>query len=97
MRTCGGCKLEVRAYPEKLQRDLRNSSVVVSAWDGQRLVGLARGLGDGETVGFIHDLLVDPEYQGQHIAAALMERLMERYQDFLHETRAIRPGHRAVL
>lgn len=72
------------AYPEKLQRGLRNSSVVFSAWDGQRLVGLVRGLDDGETVGFIHYLLVDPEYQGQHIATALMECLMERYQDFLH-------------
>ena len=71
-------------YPEKLQRGLRNSSVVISAWDGERLVGLVRGLDDGETVGFVHYLLVDPEYQGQHIATCLMERLMEKYKDFLH-------------
>ncbi len=71
-------------YPEKLQRGLRNSSQVISAWDGDRLVGLVRGLDDGETVGFVHYLLVDPAYQGRGIATALMERLMERYQHLLH-------------
>ena len=71
-------------YPEKLQRGLRDSSQVISAWDGDRLVGLVRGLDDGETVGFVHYLLVDPAYQGRGIATALMERLMERYQHLLH-------------
>ena len=47
-------------------------------------MGLIRGLDDGETVGFVHYLLVDPDYQGRGIATALMERLMERYQHLLH-------------
>lgn len=71
-------------YPEKIVRGLKNSSVVVSAWDGERLVGLIRGLDDGETVGFIHYLLVNPEYQGQHIGESLMCHLMEAYKDLLY-------------
>lgn len=54
-------------YPSKVVSGLANSSVVISAWDHDKLVGLVRGLDDGETVGFIHYLLVNPMYQGQHI------------------------------
>ena len=71
-------------HPEKLRLGLQNSSVVISAWDGERLVGLIRGLDDGQTVGFIHYLLVDPAWQGQHIGFCLMERLMARYENLLH-------------
>ena len=71
-------------HPEALWEGMHNSSVVLSAWDGDRLVGLLRGLDDGHTVGFIHYLLVDPAYQGQHIATHLMQQLMERYQHLLH-------------
>lgn len=71
-------------YPEKLVKGLQNSSLVISAWDGEELVGLVRGLDDGETVGFIHYLLVNPKYQGQHIGEELMNRLMEEYQDLLY-------------
>lgn len=71
-------------YPEKLVRAMRNSQQVISAWDGERLIGLIRGLDDGETVAFIHYFLVDPDYQGMHIGAELMCRLLEKYRDFLH-------------
>lgn len=71
-------------YPDKLQRAMKKSSVVISAWDGENLVGLVRGLDDGETVGFIHYLLVDPSYQGFHIGTELMNRIMEKYKDLLH-------------
>ena len=40
-------------YPGKVRRGLRNSSQVISAWDGDRRVGLVRGLDDGETVAFL--------------------------------------------
>lgn len=71
-------------HPEVLRLGMLHSSVVISAWDGERLVGLIRGLDDGYTVGFIHYLLVDPVYQGQHIGAELMQRLMEQYANLLH-------------
>ena len=52
-------------YPDKLVRAFNNSSHIISAWDENRLVGLVRAIDDGETIAFIHYLLVDPEYQGQ--------------------------------
>ena len=71
-------------YPERLVRAMRNSTQVVSAWDGDKLVGLVRGLDDGETVAFLHYLLVDPAYQGQHIGDGLMERIMACYKELLY-------------
>ena len=63
-------------YPEQLRRGMKNSGQVISAWDGDKLIGLVRGLDDGETVAFLHYLLVDPAYQGQHIGQELMKRIL---------------------
>ena len=71
-------------YPEQLKRGMEHSSQVISAWDGDKLIGLVRGLDDGETVAFLHYLLVDPAYQGQHIGQELMERILEKYKHMLH-------------
>lgn len=71
-------------YPEKLVRAMHNSTKVISAWDGNRLVGLVRALDDGETVAFLHYLLVDPDYQGRHIGDELMKRIMAFYEDLLY-------------
>ena len=71
-------------YPDKLARAMANSTAVVSAWDGDRLVGLVRALSDGETVAFLHYLLVDPAYQGQHIGDGLMRRILAPMADLLY-------------
>ena len=71
-------------YPDKLVRAFNNSSHVISAWDENRLVGLVRAIDDGETIAFIHYLLVDPEYQGQHIGDELMKRLLAHFKNHLY-------------
>lgn len=71
-------------YPEKLVRAMQNSSHVISAWDGNKLVGLVRALDDGETVAFLHYLLVDPEYQGLHIGDELMKQIMSFFESLLY-------------
>ena len=71
-------------YPEKLVRAMHNSTHVISAWDGSKLVGLVRALDDGETVAFLHYLLVDPDYQGHHIGDELMKRIMQCFENLLY-------------
>ena len=71
-------------YPDKLVRALHNSTHVISAWDGDRLIGLVRALDDGETVAFLHFLLVDPEYQGMHIGEELMTRILKYFKEHLY-------------
>lgn len=61
-------------YPKRLVTAMRNSTHVILAWDGDRLIGLLRALDDGATIAFLHYVLVDPKYQGRHIGDEL-ERL----------------------
>ncbi len=75
---------ESGGYPERLVRAMKNSTHVVSAWDGDKLVGLVRALDDGETVAFLHYLLVDPAYQGLHIGDGLMKRMMSCLNGLLY-------------
>ena len=63
-----------------LTRAVAQSLAVVTAWEGEeRLVGLARAVGDGESILFIQDVLVHPEYQGHGIGSALVGELCAMY------------------
>ncbi len=64
-----------------LQRALEQSLDVISAWDGEKLVGLVRVVGDGLTIIYIQDILVLNAYQNQGIASRLMEEILEKYRD----------------
>ncbi|MGQ4573918.1 GNAT family N-acetyltransferase [Leuconostoc pseudomesenteroides] len=56
-----------------------NSLMVVSAWADNQLVGLVRVVGDGETIIFIQDILVDPKFQSQQVGTELMNRVLNMY------------------
>jgi len=64
----------------QLQKAIRNSTYVVSAWDGDKLVGLARGLSDDVSIFYLQDILVRPEYQRQGIGKRLMGECLERFR-----------------
>ncbi|MBQ8836948.1 MAG: GNAT family N-acetyltransferase [Clostridia bacterium] len=51
-----------------------NSTFVVSAWDGDKLVGCVRALSDKMFRSVIYDLAVLPAYQGQKIGKELVKR-----------------------
>ncbi|MGN1024751.1 MAG: GNAT family N-acetyltransferase [Lachnospiraceae bacterium] len=71
-------------YPNKLYRALKNSETVMTAWDGDELVGLARAIDDGAILAQVHYVLVRPSYQGRGIAGALVEKIREHYRDFFY-------------
>lgn len=71
-------------YPGRLHKALKNSSTVLTAWDGNKLVGLVRVLDDSEMVAYMHYVLVNPDYQGQKIARTMIEIIKEKYQDYLY-------------
>jgi GNAT superfamily N-acetyltransferase len=68
--------------PRELMAALAGSHAVVSAWDGERLVGLGNALSDGHLVVYYPHMLVHPDYQGRGIGGELMRRLMARYAGF---------------
>ncbi|WP_225046721.1 GNAT family N-acetyltransferase [Lacticaseibacillus kribbianus] len=57
--------------PAETARGIANSTLL-TARDGDKLVGLVRGVSDMHTVVFIQDLLVLPEYQHQGIGRELL-------------------------
>lgn len=62
----------------QLVKAVNNSRSVISAWDYDQLVGLIRAVGDGETILYIQDLLVKPNYQNQKIGSNLLEQMLEQ-------------------
>lgn len=62
-------------------RSLNNSLYILIAWDENKLVGLIRIIGDGETIIYIQDILVLREYQRQGIGSKLLETLLDEYKN----------------
>jgi len=56
-----------------------NSTLVISAWESERLVGAVRVLSDTIFHSVIYDLLVAPEYQGRGIGKELVNRCKNHY------------------
>ena len=55
---------------------LRNSVAVVSAWDGDALIGFARAVGDGAYRALVEDVVVEQAWRGKGVGRELMARLM---------------------
>lgn len=69
-------------YPEKLQQAFKNSHHVVSAWDGDQLVGVMNALSDGVMNVFFLYLLVDPKYQRKGIGQKMVRLMLRKYKDY---------------
>ena len=67
---------------EVMQGMVENGNVMISAWDGDQLVGVARTLTDFHNVAYLADLAVHVNYQRQGIG----KRLIEKTQDALKPT-----------
>lgn len=53
---------------------LRHANLVVTAWDGRTMVGIARTLTDFSYVGYLADLAVRVTYQNRGIGTELINR-----------------------
>ncbi len=62
---------------ERMARMLREANLVVTAWDGERLVGIARSLTDFTYVTYLSDLAVHVGWQRQGIGRELIRRTRE--------------------
>ncbi len=68
-----------------LLKALRNSHTVVTAWDGERLVGLGNAISDGYLVVYYPYLLIHPEYQGKGMGSKIVKKLQNKYKNFHQE------------
>jgi GNAT superfamily N-acetyltransferase len=56
---------------------IQNALFMVTAYDGDTLIGMGRVVGDGGVISYIQDLIVSPRYHGQGIGSMLIERLRD--------------------
>lgn len=71
-------------HPEHLAEALRHYGAVFSAWDGDRLAGLAASMDDGGMTAYVHYLLVHPRYQSRGIGSRLLDLCKKHYAGYLN-------------
>ena len=67
------------AHPEMLEKAYAGSLCTLAAYEGEKLLGIIRCVGDGYSVLFIQDILVYPEHQRKGIGTALIRAVLEKY------------------
>ena len=67
----------------KIKEAFLNTYKVVTAWDGDKIIGAGRLISDGVCYGWIHDLGVLPDYQTRGIGKKIMLELMDGNENLL--------------
>ncbi len=70
---------------ELVETSLKNSYVTFSVLDGEKVIAMARLIGDGGMAFFLKDLIVASEYQGQGVGKGLVEHIEEFIRGELKE------------
>ncbi len=64
----------------RLQRMIDNANLTVTAWDGEKLVGVARALTDYVWCCYVSDLAVNKEYQHQGIGREMLRQIQSQIE-----------------
>ena len=62
---------------EKIYRLMAGSFCFVTAWDGNKLVGMGRALSDAFNDAYIQDIFVDEKYRKRGIASSIVKKLVK--------------------
>lgn len=63
--------------PDLLMKAIENSQKVWTLWEGEKLIGLARTIGDGATICYLQDILLLKAYQGRGLGGYLLKEIMK--------------------
>lgn len=92
LKLYGALNWSAAQKPDALMQSLKNAHSLITAWDGERLVGLANAISDSFLVVYFPHALVLPEYQSRGIGREMMARMMKRYEGF-HQQALIADEH----
>ena len=67
-----------KADKAELSRALEGSWYVLSAYDGDKLIGVGRVVSDGVLYAMIYDMIVKPSHQGKGIGTTILEKLIAK-------------------
>lgn len=62
--------------PEDMQVAIAHSDPVITAWDGDQLIGFARATSDGIYRAVIWDVVIHPDYQGAGLGRKLVQTVL---------------------
>lgn len=62
--------------PSRIQKMYDASNLILTAWEGDRLVGILRGWIDGAFDGYICDLAIHPDHQKKGIGEEILKRIV---------------------
>ena len=70
--------------PQRLMSALSRSEILITAWDGERLIGLANVVGDGEFYAYIHWLITHADYQRSGLGRTMLAKLLAKLESRNH-------------
>jgi len=65
--------------PKQLESAIKNSLYVLTAIQGEELIGLVRVVGDGFTIAYIQDILVLKSHKRQGIGTKLIQTVLAKF------------------
>ena len=68
--------------PDELFSALLNSHALLTAWDGEKLVGIGNAISDGYLVVYYPHLIIHPNYHGKGIGKSILRKFQEKYGHF---------------
>lgn len=75
---CNYATWKVPSKYEDWEKIIKKSSSIITCWDNNSLVGMARSLSDEVRWATIIDVLVHPKYRGKGIGSKIIESLLEQ-------------------
>lgn len=79
------CRWSSASKPDALVAALQSSHSVISAYVGDRMVGIGNAISDGHLVVYYPHLLVHPDITGRGIGSGIAKRLLSRYSGFYQQ------------
>jgi len=76
-----------------IQQALENTLYSLCVYDGDRLIGYGRIIGDKTIFLYIQDIMVIPEYQGKKIGTAIIKELLKEVEEY----KKVNPNIRTYL
>lgn len=76
-----------------IEEALRNTLYSLCVYDGDKLIGYGRLLGDKTIFIYIHSVMVLPEYQGKNIGTGILNNLLDK----INEYKKVNPNIRTYL
>jgi GNAT superfamily N-acetyltransferase len=61
-----------------VERLVREATLVVGLYDGERQVGFARAFSDGVTIAYLADVYVHPDFRGRGLGEELVREIVDR-------------------